>query len=310
MTEATDTCRHSRRLAARRPADRGPDSVVGQARTACRGRRHRSAGDGGDGLRLAVEGARAGRRRRTRRRTAQLSRHRILGVGGQPQRRQTRDRGGPAVDRVCGVGRRRAQPRQRRASTAEATAQIPEIVAIAHDSGVTRRGHRRHRVGLPLRRPDATATGPGHRGCGLRQRRRPPGDRRHHRHHHAAAGQRPGRPRSPPDRRHPARRAFPQHPRRRPGQRLRRGQPQVSPGSTHRSAVSAAARSRRAPAATSPPKTSFTCYGTAGFTSTSTCRPPSPPPASRRLPSDTTYRARCCAPATGFSTPEPCPSRR
>ena len=80
-------------------------------------------------------------------------------------------------------------------STAEATAQIPEIVAIAHDSGVTRRGHHRHRMGLPVRRPDATAARARHRGRGLRQRRRPPGDRRHHRHHHTAAGQRPGRAR-------------------------------------------------------------------------------------------------------------------
>ena len=78
---------------------------------------------------------------------------------------------------------------------------------------------------------------------------------------------------------------------------------QASPGSTHRSVGSADARSRLAPAATSRQKTSFTCYGTAGSASTSTCRPPSPPPASHRPPSGTIYRARCCAPATEFSTP-------
>ena len=46
--------------------------------------------------------------------TSRLSRHRILRAGGQPERGQAGHRGGPAVDRVRGVGRRRAQPRQRR----------------------------------------------------------------------------------------------------------------------------------------------------------------------------------------------------
>ena len=49
-------------------------------------------------------------------------------------------------------------------------------------------GHHRHRVGLPVRRPDATAAGARHRDGGPRQRRRPARDRRHHRHHDTASG--------------------------------------------------------------------------------------------------------------------------
>ena len=44
-----------------------------------------------------------------------LPRHRVLRAGRQPQRRQAGHRRGPELDRVRGVGRRRAQPRQRRA---------------------------------------------------------------------------------------------------------------------------------------------------------------------------------------------------
>ena len=43
---------------------------------------------------------------------AQLRRHRVLRAGGEPERRQTRDRGGPAFHRVRGVGGRRPQPGQ------------------------------------------------------------------------------------------------------------------------------------------------------------------------------------------------------
>ena len=138
-------------------------------------------------------------------------------------------------------------------STAEAVAQIPDIIAIAHDSGASVEVIVATAWDCPFDgRP--RRSGARHREGGLRPRRRPAGDRRHHRHHHAPAGQRPGRRRSPADRRHPARRtsttpAAPGWPARMP--------PSApgSPGSTRPSAGSAAARSRRAPAATSPPKT-------------------------------------------------------
>ena len=186
-------------------------------------------------------------------------------------------------------------------STAEATALIAEIVAHRARQRRLGRGHHRHRMGLPVRRPDTAAAGRRRRDSGLRGRRRPAGDRRHHRHDHAAAGQRPDRAGPPADRRHPARRALPQHPRGRSGQRLRRGELPVSPGSTPRSAGSAAARSRRAPAATSPPRISSTCCGTAESTSMSTCRPRSPRRKWRSASSAMTCRARCCAPATASS---------
>src|SRR3954471_22425591 len=75
----------------------------------------------------------------------------------------------------------------------------------------------------------------------------------------------------------------------------------VSPGSTPRSAASAAVRSPRARAAISPPRTSSTCCGTPESTSTSIWRLRSP---RRRWPSAssvTACRARCCAPATASS---------
>ena len=72
--------------------------------------------------------------------------------------------------------------------SAEATDQIGEIVAIAHDSDVTRRGHRRHGVGLPLRRAHAAAAGSRHRRSRTRSRRRPVLHRRHDRHDHAGTG--------------------------------------------------------------------------------------------------------------------------
>ena len=153
---------------------------------------------------------------------------------------------GLRLDRIRGVGSRRAQPRQRRAlARAEATALIAEIVAIAHDSGATVEVIIATRVGLPVRRPDTAAAGARRR----RQRRaRPDVDR-------LAIADTIGTTtprrvsdadRAGPagDRRHPAGRALPQHPRRRPGQRVRRGAAPGSPGWTPRSAGWAAARSR------------------------------------------------------------------
>ena len=48
-------------------------------------------------------------------------------------------------------------------STAEATAQIPEIVAHRTRQRRHGGGHRRHRLGLPVRRADAVAAGARHR---------------------------------------------------------------------------------------------------------------------------------------------------
>ena len=61
--------RYSRGVAARRVADREANPVVGQAGTAGSRRRHRGARGGGHRVRLAVEGAVDGRRRRARRRS-------------------------------------------------------------------------------------------------------------------------------------------------------------------------------------------------------------------------------------------------
>ena len=178
----------------------------------------------------------------------------------------------------------RRSPRSSRSPTTAASS-VEVIVATAWDcpfDGPT-----------PPQRVVDIVTAATDRGC------RPARDRRHHRHHHPATGHGADRTGPPADRRHPARRALPQHPRRRAGQRLRGGRARVSPGWTPRSAGSAAARSRRVPAATSPPRTWCTCCATAEFTSTSTCRPRSPRPGSRRTSSATTCRVRCCAPATG-----------
>ena len=73
----------------------------------------------------------------------------------------------------------------------------------------------------------------------------------------------------------------------------------ASPGWTPRSADSADAHSHRAPPATSPPRTWCTCCATATSTSTSTCRPRSPQPASRNRLSAMTCRVPCCVPVTG-----------
>ena len=138
MSELPDTCRHPRRLAARRAADRGADSVVGQARTARGRRRHRGAGDGGDRVRLAVEGARAGRRRRTGRRAAPTS-HGIefsALVASPNGAKRAIAAGLRSIEYVVSAADGHSRANVGR-STAEATALIAEIVAIAHDSDVT-----------------------------------------------------------------------------------------------------------------------------------------------------------------------------
>ena len=159
-------------------------------------------------------------------------------------------------------------------TTAEATALIADIVA-----------HRPRRATPPSRsssRPRGTARStapPPRSACSTSPR--PPVERGADRFAIAdtigTTTPRPGhfadRATASGDRRHSAGRALPQHPRRRAGQRLRRGRLAGSPGWTPRSAGWAAARSPRAPAATSPPRIWCTCCGTAISTSTSTCRP-------------------------------------
>ena len=108
---------HPRGVPARRPADRGPDPVVRQAGTAGGRRRHRGARDRGHRVRVTVEGARTGRRRRAGRGTAPLpavARRRVLGAGGRPGRRGPGGGRRNGLDRVRGVGGGRSQPGQRR----------------------------------------------------------------------------------------------------------------------------------------------------------------------------------------------------
>ena len=289
MSELPDTCRHPRGLAARRAADRGSDPVVGQARTARGRRRHRRPGDRGDRVRLPVEGARARRRRRTGRRAAPTSTT-SSSPPWSPARTAPSARSPPA----CTPSSTWCRPPTATAAPTSGdpprrpTAQIAEIVAIAHDSGATVEVIVATAWDCPFDGPT-----PPQRVLDIVTAARDNGVDRL-----AIADtigtttprrvSRPGRPGPPADRRHPARRALPQHPRRRAGQRVRRGHARASPGSTPRSAASAAARSRRARAATSPPRTWSTCCATAEFTSTSTWTPRSRRPASRRPPSATT----------------------
>ena len=195
-------------------------------------------------------------------------------------------------------------------STAESTALIAEIIAIAHDSGASVEVIIATAWDCPFDGPT-----PPQRVLDIVKAARDNGVDRL-----AIADtigtttprrvERPGRPGSPAasatsrSARTSTTPAAPAWPARTPPSA------RVSPGSTRPSAGSAAARSPRARAATSPPRTWSICCGTAESTSTSTCRPRSPRPASRSASSATSCPARCCAPATGFSASSPCPSRR
>ena len=266
VADSTSTIREV--VPARRSADRGADPVVRQARTARGRRRDRRARGRGHRVRVAVEGARAGRRRRTRRRTARQVSTTSSSPRWWPARTAPSAPSRPACDRSSTWCRR---PTDTAGPTSagpppKPTALIADIIAHRPRQRRDGRGHRRHRVGLPVRRADRRRSGCStSSSAARRQRRRPAGDRRHHRHHDAATGQRPGRARAPADRRHSrsARTsttpAAPDWPARTPPSA------RASPGSTPRSAASAAARSRPAPAATSPPRTWCTCCGTAGF---------------------------------------------
>ena len=78
-------------------------------------------------------------------------------------------------------------------STAESTALIGEIIAIAHDSGASVEVIIATAWDCPFDGPTPAAAGPRHRQGGVRQRRRPARDRRHHRHHDATPRDRPDR---------------------------------------------------------------------------------------------------------------------
>jgi hypothetical protein len=190
-------------------------------------------------------------------------------------------------------------------SSAEATAQIAEIVAIAHDAGVSVEVIIATAWDCPFDGPPAPA-GARHRRCRGRLRRRPAGHRRHHRHRNPGrvtalvAAVRPrtgelplGRTSTTP--------AAPDWPARTPPS------PRASPGWTPRSAGWVAARSPPAPAATSPPRIWCTCCGTAASPSTSTCRRDRCGAGWPSAWSATTCPARCCVPATGSRADRPCP---
>ena len=75
-------------------------------------------------------------------------------------------------------------------STAEATALIPEIVAIAHDSGVSVEVIVATAWDCPFDGPTPPQRVRRRHHRGNRRRCRPARDRRHHRHHHPATGHR------------------------------------------------------------------------------------------------------------------------
>ena len=111
-------------------------------------------------------GARAGRRRRAGRRAAPLRRHRLLRVGGQPQRRQARTRRRSSLHRIRGVGVRRAQPRERRAVQERGHRADRRDRRRRPRQRRVRGGHRCVRVGLPVRRADSATAGDRDRRAG------------------------------------------------------------------------------------------------------------------------------------------------
>ena len=161
------------------------------------------------------------------------------------------------------------------------------------------RGDHRHRLGLPVRRPDAAAAGARHRRRRMRIRRRPAGDRRHHRHHHPRAGHLADEPGETPHRRPAAGRPLPQHPRRRAGQCVCRGRGRGD------AARFVGRRPGRLPVRTRGQRqhrhrrSGVPVARQRDRRSTSTCRPRSAPRPSRNPWSVTICPARCCGPATG-----------
>ena len=238
-----------------------------------------------------------------------FDRHRVLRAGRQPQRRQARHRRGPAFDRIRGVGRRRAQPRQRRPH---------------HRGG--HRADRRDRRDRPRQRRHVEVIIATAWDCPFDGPTPPQRVARHRRPRHATAGV---------DRLAIADTIGTTTPRRvsaliaqvRPmigdmplgahfhntrGAGLasayaavqRGGDP---PGRVGRRAGRLPVRAR-VPAATSPPRIWCTCCATAASTSTSTCRPPSPPPsrATGRRPRPAQRAAARRRPDPGLSANASC----
>ena len=108
-------------------------------------------------------------------------------------------------------------------STAEATAAIDEIVATAHDSGVSVEVIIATAWDCPFDGPTPPQRVLDIAGRRTGRGRGPPRRRRHHRHHHPAAGDLPDRPTASGDRGDTIGGPLPQHPRRGIGQRLRCG---------------------------------------------------------------------------------------
>ena len=256
-----------------------PIPLSRQARTARGRRRHRGAGDGGDGLRLTVEGACAGRCRRTGRRTAPVrtasSSPRWSPAPTAPSARSPRACGSIeyVVSAADGHSRSNVGRYHRRSDRADRRDR--------RDRARQRRlggGHHRHRVGLPVRRPDPAAARARHRHGGSR-----------HGVDRLAIADTIGTttPRRVSDLfalvrpligRHPAGRALPQHPRRRPGQRVCGRQRGCHPtGRIGR-------RARRLPVRPRRQRqhrhrgSGVPVAGQRHSTSTSTCRPRSPRP--------------------------------
>ena len=244
----------------------------------------------------------AGRRRRTRRRTAPTT-----PTSSSP-------RWSPAPTAPSGPSPRACDSIEYVVSAADAHSQanVGRTSAEATDQIARDRRRSRTTAASPSRSsspPHGTArsTGPPRRsGCSTSPRRPATA---------ASTGSRSPTPSAPPrrggsasliaqrapgDRRHAAGRALPQHPRRRAGQRLRGGRARASPGWTPRSAGWAAARSRRAPPATSPPRTWCTCCATADIDVDVDLQAAIAAAEVAQIASSaTTCRARCCAPATG-----------
>ena len=299
---------HPRGQPARRTTDRGPDPVVRQARTAGGRRRHRCARSRGDRVRVAIEGARTRRRCRTGGRTTPLprvTRRRVLCAGRRPWRCGPSNRRRNGFDRIRGIGRRWAQPRQRR--TFHRGVDGPDRRRRPHRARgrCDGRDHHRHRVGLPIRRADRPQPGARHRRGRRGGRRRPNRRRRHDRHDDAASRHRPDRTACASRRRPADGRALPQHQRRGAGQRVRRRQRRCQEVGRLRRwtrwlPVRAGRhwqhrhRGPRLPPARQRHRSR-----------TSTCRRPSGPRASHARSLATTCRARCSAPATA-SWAEPC----
>ena len=140
MTELPDHVDHPRGMPARRPADRGPDSRCPPSSNCskpssppgcARSRRRRSC------PRRRCPHSPTPRRWPRNCPASGVPRRRVLRSGRRPRRREPGHRCGHGLDRVRGVGRRRAQPGQRRTLDGRVHRLIADITRIAHESDAT-----------------------------------------------------------------------------------------------------------------------------------------------------------------------------